>query len=94
MEPKQSTIATLSKILESLKKGKDDAVGSYLYKGYHVQISRYKQSGSERVLQLYNRRRSQGLCIACGKKVQRKNPLTDKPYRLCDFHRKKIDKKK
>ncbi len=94
METKKATKDTLKKVLSSLEKGSDEAIGSYLYKGFRLQVSKYKQSGCERVLQLYNRRRKNGQCIACGVKVKRKNPLTGALYRLCDMHRKKIDKKR
>ena len=84
----------LKKIFDQLKKESDDSVGSYLYKGYRVQVSKYKQTGAERVQFLYKKRREQGLCIVCGKKVTKKNSVTGKLYRLCENHRKSIDNKK
>lgn len=81
----------LKKILEKLKNLSDESVGNYLFKGYRIQISKYKQSGAERVQFLYKKRRSLGLCIVCGKKVTKKNPVTDRLYRLCETHRKEID---
>ncbi len=92
MEPKKISAKKLDKIAEELKKGSKDAIGSYLYKGYRIQVSRYKLTTSERVSQLYHRRREQGLCIVCAEKVKTKNPKTGKLYRLCNYHRKKIDK--
>ncbi|MFP4424712.1 MAG: profilin domain protein [Candidatus Woesearchaeota archaeon] len=93
MEPKKVTINTLRKLVDQLQKGSEKAIGSFLYKGFHIQISRYKLSTSERVSQLYHRRRSEGRCILCGKKVTRKNPRTKRLYRLCDEHRKKVDRR-
>ena len=84
----------LKKIFDHLKKESDEAVGSYLYKGFRVQISKYMQTGAQRVQFLYKKRRELGLCIVCGKKVTKKNPTTGKLYRLCETHRKTIDNKK
>jgi hypothetical protein len=56
-------------------------------------VSRYKSSGTERSALLYRKRRDGGLCVRCGTKVTRKNPLTGTLYRLCDTHRKEIDRK-
>ena len=56
------------KIFDQLKKESDESVGSYLYKGFRVQISKYKQTGAQRVQFLYKKRREQGLCIVCGKR--------------------------
>ncbi len=92
MEPKKITKKTLEKLFEDLKEGSKDSIGSFLYKGYRIQVSRYKLTTSERVSQLYHRRRERGLCIVCGEKVKNKNPRTGKLYRLCNYHRQKIDK--
>lgn len=94
MEPKKITIKKLQTITDDLKKGDETAIGTYLYKGLRVQISKYKASGSERFARLYHKRRSLGLCVICGTKVTNKNPRTKKLYRLCDVHRDKIDRKK
>lgn len=94
MKPKKVNIASLKKVMDQLQKGEEGAIGSYLYKGFHIQVSRYRLSTSERVSQLYHRRRTQGLCIQCGKKVRKKNPRTGRLYRLCEEHRNKIDLKK
>lgn len=93
MEPKKVTAQTLKKVVDQLQDGSNKAIGNYIYKGYRIQVSKYNLSTSERVSQLYHRRRTGGECIQCGKKVNRKNPKTGKLYRLCDFHRKKIDLK-
>ena len=93
MEPVKVNPASLDKIAADLKKDPELAIGNYLYKGYRIQISKYKASGAERVQQLYKRRRDNGLCIVCGTKVTRKNPSTGKLYRLCDTHRSLIDQK-
>jgi len=93
MEPKKVTSNKLQSIIDELKAGSEEAIGTYLYKGIRVQISKYRASGSERFARLYHNRRKQGLCVVCGHKVTSKNPRTGKLYRLCDEHREKIDKK-
>lgn len=93
MEPIKVSPAQLDKIAADLKKDPETAIGNYLYKGFRIQVSKYKASGAERVQQLYKRRRDNGLCIVCGTKVTRKNPATGKLYRLCDNHRAMIDQK-
>ena len=90
--PEKVTISELTRILESLVKGSEDSIGNYLYKGLHVQISEYGRSGPARIKYLYHKRRDQGLCIMCGKKVKIINLRTGKPYRLCVTHREKYDK--
>lgn len=93
MEPKKVTIKILQKVLEDLQNSSDDAIGNYLFKGYRIQVSRYKSSGTERYMRLYKKRRDQGLCVRCGEKVTQRNPHTGKLYRLCEFHREMTDKK-
>jgi len=94
MEPKKITMKTIQKVVEDLKKGSEDAIGNYLFKGFRIQISKYKSSGTERYMRLYRKRREQGLCVRCGEKVTKKNPNTGKLYRLCDYHREITDRKK
>ena len=93
MEPKKVTQKRLDQVVDNLKSASEEAIGTYLYKGLRVQISKYKASGSERFRRLYKRRREQGLCVICGEKVSSKNTRTGKLYRLCDNHREKIDRK-
>jgi len=93
MEPKKVSIKFLQAILDNLKTVSEEAIGTYLYKGFRIQISKYQASGSERFARLYHKRRKLGLCVVCGQKVTGKNPRTRKLYRLCDTHREKIDKK-
>lgn len=93
MEPRKVDPGQIDKIAEDLKKDPEKSIGNYLFKGFRIQISKYKASGAERVQQLYKRRRAQGLCIVCGTKVTRKNPVTGILYRLCDTHRAEIDQK-
>jgi hypothetical protein len=93
MVPKKVTIKSLESIFETLKKGSEESIGIYLYKGLRVQISKYQASGAERFARLYHRRRKNGECVVCGKKVTQKNARTGKLYRLCVEHREKIDKK-
>ncbi len=94
MEPKKINIKNLEKILDDLKNGSDSSLGSYLFKDYRIQISKYKSSGSERYMRLYRNRREKGLCVRCGIKVTEKNPRTGKLYRLCEEHREATDRKK
>lgn len=82
----------LKKIYDTLKKQPHLVIGSYEFKGFRIQVSRFGLSTNERVSQLYHKRRNNGLCIRCGVKVKRKNPKNGKLYRLCDKHRKEIDK--
>ena len=93
MEPKKITARKLEQILTDLTRGEESAIGTYLYRGMRVQISKYGASGSERFARLYRRRRSQGLCVVCGARVTTRNPRTARPYRLCDLHRASIDHK-
>lgn len=93
MEPTKITATKLQGIIDELLKGSEDARGTFLYKGFRLQISKYKASGAERTSRLYHKRRQLGLCIRCGIKVRNKNPRTSKLYRLCDYHRNLIDRK-
>ncbi|MFC1669639.1 hypothetical protein ACFL20_04550 [Spirochaetota bacterium] len=94
MEPKNVTIKALQDVLKFLQKGSEKAIGNYLFKGYRIQVSKYKSSGTERYMRLYRNRREGGLCVRCGKKVKKKNSRTGKLYRLCDYHREITDRKK
>ena len=93
MEPRKITSDALKRVFTDLRTGDEKAIGTWLFKGYRVQVSRYQSSGTERSALLYRKRRDQGLCVRCGAKVTRKNPLTGALYRLCDDHRKEIDRK-
>jgi hypothetical protein len=94
MEPKKVSFKTLEKMMDRLKVGSDEAIGNFLFKGYRVQVSKYKSSGTERYMRLYRRRKENGECVRCGKKVTKKNPHTGKLYRLCEYHREITDRKK
>jgi hypothetical protein len=94
MEPKKITPRILEKIFEDIKGGSNSSIGNYLFKEFRIQISKYKSSGTERYMRLYNSRREQGLCVRCGVKVTDKNPKTGKLYRLCEHHRELTDRKK
>jgi hypothetical protein len=94
MEPKKVKIQDLSVVYKELQKGSEGSIGNYLYKGLRIQISKYKSSGTERYMRLYNKRREDGLCIRCGTKVTKRNPHTGKLYRLCEFHREITDRRK
>lgn len=93
MKPKTIKPNEVDKLFSDLKKSGDDVIGSYLVKGYRIQISKHNLSGAERVKLLYRKRRENGLCIVCGTKVTKKNPKSGKLYRLCETHRKTIDKR-
>ena len=93
MEPRKITSESLKRVFTDLRTGDEKAIGTWLFKGYRVQVSRYQSSGTERSALLYRKRREQGLCVRCGARVTRKNPLTGALYRLCDAHRKEIDRK-
>ncbi|WP_061265886.1 LIC10235 family protein [Leptospira interrogans] len=84
----------LESLITGVKSQSIEVVGNYLYKGFRIQVSKYNLSGAERVQLLYQKRRNNGLCIVCGNKVTKKNPSSGKLYRLCEHHRKTIDKKK
>ncbi|HMU84349.1 MAG TPA: hypothetical protein PKE49_16240 [Leptospiraceae bacterium] len=94
MEAKKVDHRRLSQVISQMKKDPEGSMGIYVVGGWRVQISRYKQTSAERVRALYSRRRDQGLCIACGKKVTKTNPANGRLYRLCEDHRKNIDYKK
>jgi hypothetical protein len=93
MEPRKITPDALKHIIGDLKTGSEKAIGTWLYKGFRLQVSRYQSSGTERSALLYRKRRDGGMCVRCGAKVTRKNPSTGALYRLCDLHRKEIDRK-
>jgi hypothetical protein len=92
MELKKINFLELRNLFRRIRKDSKKAIGNYLYKSFRIQVSRYNLSVNERVMQLYKRRRENGECILCGKKVKRINPKTGRLYRLCDYHRNKIDK--
>ena len=82
MEPRKITSDALKRVFTDLRTGDEKAIGTWLFKGYRVQVSRYQSSGTERSALLYRKRRDQGLCVRCGARVTRKNPLTGMLYRL------------
>jgi hypothetical protein len=93
MEPKKVSIKDLQNVLKNLEKGSEEAIGNYIIKGFRVQVSKYKSSGTERYMRLYRNRREKGLCVRCGVKVSDKNANTGKLYRLCKHHRDITDHK-
>ncbi len=94
MKPKTLKPNEIDSVFAAIKKGDDDSVGSFLVKGFRVQVSKHDLSGAERVKMLYKKRRDNGLCIVCGTKVTKKNPRTGNLYRLCEVHRNKLEKSK
>jgi len=93
MGPEKIAVEGLKRVFADLKAGREQAVGAWLFKGFRVQVSSYHSSGAERSARLYRKRRREGLCVRCGAKVTKRNPRTGTPYRLCENHRKKIDRK-
>jgi hypothetical protein len=89
--PSRITATDLRRLLADLRAGRDAAIGTWLYRGLRVQVSRYGASGTERSARLYGVRRRRGLCVRCGARVTRRNPVTGRPYRLCEEHRRAID---
>lgn len=91
MGPARLAAEALRRLIADLRAGSDSAVGTYLYKGLRVQISRYRSTGTERSARLYRARRRRGLCVRCGTRVTKRNPSTGELYRLCEAHRKAVD---
>ena len=89
--PARITEQALRRLAADLRAGRDAAVGTWLYRGLRVQVSRYRASGTDRTARLYRLRREKGLCVRCGVRVTRKNPATGRLYRLCEEHRRTID---
>ena len=44
MEPKKIAPDALKHVFADLKSGREKAIGTWLYKGYRLQVSRYKSS--------------------------------------------------
>ena len=47
MEPRKIAPEALKRVFSDLKTGNEKAIGTWLYKGYRLQVSRYKSSGTE-----------------------------------------------
>lgn len=97
MEKKRSTIREIKNVRTLIKVLKSDDIGWFGYQGKTIFIGYRKGKdalGRTRKQRLYKRRRSLGLCVACGKKITKTNPQTGKLFRLCDYHRERIDRKK
>lgn len=90
MTPKPIKISNseLIEIEKHLRNKSAHSIGNFLYNGYRIQISKFNQTPSERISIFAKKRRAQGLCVACGKKVKRVNIKTLKPYKYCDTHHK------
>ena len=93
MDPIKISNKDLDSLYNKLHAGDDGAIGNYLYKGLRIQISMYRSSGTDRYMRLYKKRRENGLCIRCGKKVTKHNHSTGALYRLCEYHRETTDKR-
>jgi hypothetical protein len=97
MALKKEKIATIKNIRTLNNKIKVREVGLYEYKDLLIQVGfrgGKDADGYNSKQRNYWKRRNMSLCVKCGKKVKKKNPQTGKVYRLCDYHRKKIDVKK
>ena len=53
MKPKSIKPNELDSVFSAIKKGDDESIGSYLIKGYRIQISKHNLTGAERVQMLY-----------------------------------------
>lgn len=58
----------------------------------HIQVSWFKQSARDRVYKLYTRRRKNGYCTQCGRKVDDINKYTNLTYRKCKKYRNRENK--
>lgn len=70
---------------------------SYSYCDKHMRTqNQYSKKNApkanNRVKKMLTHRRENALCASCGKKVLTINPVTEKPYTLCDDHRNKRNK--
>jgi hypothetical protein len=93
MKKTKVKVEDLQKVLRKLAANSIDACGTYILGDFKIDVRKTSPlSGSERVSLLYQRRKSQGLCVVCGEKVKTRNSKTGVLYRLCETHRKKIDK--
>ena len=82
-----------AKVMKKIEGKHLDACGTYIIGDFRVDVRKTNPlSGSERVSLLYKRRKDEGLCVVCGKKVTKKNPKNGELYRLCETHRTKIDR--
>ncbi len=99
MKGKRVTLPELKKIIKNLdnrpiKNKSHLQTGTFAFKGFRIQISQFGKTTAQRVSTLYHKRRDNGVCIQCSKKVTKINKKTGNLYRMCDFHRKKIDWKR
>ncbi|MGL4370241.1 MAG: LIC10235 family protein [Spirochaetota bacterium] len=93
MKSVKTTVKDFEKVLKKIGTKSLEACGTYIIGDFRLDVRKTKPlSGSERVSLLYKRRKEQGLCVVCGKKVTKKNPKNGQLYRLCETHRTKIDK--
>ena len=70
MKSVKMTAREFEKILKKVAAKSLDACGSYIIGDFRIDVRKTKPlSGSERVSLLYKRRKEQGLCVVCGKKV-------------------------
>jgi hypothetical protein len=79
----------LKELFEKISENTNETNGMFEFKNVRVYVkySRPKTS-SERYKKLYEKRRNEGICIQCSRKVEI-NPKTGKPYRYCSEHRLK-----
>jgi len=93
MKSVKMTVKEFEKVLRKVGAKSLDACGTYIIGDFRIDVRKTAPlTGSERVSLLYRRRKEQGLCVVCGKKVTKKNPRNGKLYRLCETHRTKIDR--
>ena len=96
MEKNKRKVCEIKDIRTLVKAIKSEEVGWFGYRSKKIFIGYKKgidEKGQTRKQRLYRQRRNNGLCVACGKKITKINPQTGKLFRLCDYHREKIDRK-
>ncbi|MBN1522931.1 MAG: hypothetical protein JW904_00500 [Spirochaetales bacterium] len=89
------TKKALEKLFQKIEEFSRNVFGEYDYKGVRIIVKKPTiLLNRERSRRLYEYRRTQGLCVHCGIKVKDKNPLTNRTYRYCTFHREMELKRK
>ena len=86
----------LNDLVKKITNKSENALGEYIFEDFKIQVRRkYALTVNERSKRLYAKRRDAGLCVVCGVKVTKKNPLTGKLYRACEkHHNEELAKKK
>jgi hypothetical protein len=75
----------LSRLLKNLIEKSEDNAGYYKYKDITISIH---FTASYRNRKNAKKRKAKGLCVTCGKKITRINPVTKELFKRCELHRK------